>query len=185
MPLLYFMVSLVELFECGKGHYSEITDSGRCKDCISEYNEEITNDVNLVKHVTAKSKFWNKRKDVQENRFDHSIKHRNSLAKMRLASAGAEEIVDFTPEQIKALVDKQENSCKACFISFEDQPFEIDHINPVGLFSSNDISNLQLLCKACNIAKGNLGNDAFFSEIRTKQIMQYLLEIQEEDYYAT
>lgn len=43
--------------------------------------------------------------------------------------------------------------CRECGASKEDTQLEIDHIIPVAEGGTNDISNLQTLCKACNRAK--------------------------------
>lgn len=48
------------------------------------------------------------------------------------------------------LVERDGYYCKLCNTT---ENLEIDHIRPVALNGNNDLSNLQLLCKPCNISK--------------------------------
>lgn len=57
----------------------------------------------------------------------------------------------FTSHEWKTLCEKYDNRCLACGIkSF----LTIDHIRPVVLGGTNDITNIQPLCKRCNSKKG-------------------------------
>ncbi len=161
--------------------------SGRCKDCIEEYNDEILSDLSLLEKKTHKRE-WNEQRNsyLTEDNFEKSVKHRNYLAKYRFSKLGFEDVGEFTVEDIQKLLDQQGNECVACMTSFDDVAFVIDHKVPVGAITScNNIKNLQLLCGPCNTAKSNTNNDAFISEMRYKQVMQYLFELQEEESYAT
>lgn len=176
----------MELSYCERGHYAEKMSSGRCKDCIEENNDEFLSDLSFLERNERKRNWLEKRNSyVTDENFDKAMKKRNSNAKIRYAKAGKEDIGDFTPEEIKFLLDKQNNECRGCFTSFSDVAFEIDHKDAVGLYSKNELSNLQLLCVSCNRSKGDYSNDAFISEMRYKQVMQYLFELQEEESYAT
>ena len=47
-------------------------------------------------------------------------------------------------------------TCQMCGISIKDGAIlEIDHIHPVSKGGTNDLSNLQVLCRDCNAGKGN------------------------------
>ena len=67
--------------------------------------------------------------------------------------------------------------CRECGASVEDgATLEIDHILPVAKGGTNDIDNLQTLCKECNRAKytdewveGNLGAKALEEELKYLQ----------------
>jgi len=174
----------VELKECSKGHYSEHTNSGRCKDCISEYNEEFKSDTKSIER-SKRLREWHEERNsyLTEDNFDERIKKRNYFAKARFSKQGHEEIENFKPEDIRYLLEIQSNECAACFVSFDDVAFEIDHIRPVGIISSNSVKNLQLLCKSCNNKKYNSCQDDFMSKMRYNQVMDQLSELQEEYSY--
>lgn len=177
----------MELSYCERGHYAEKMSSGRCKECISEDNEHLVEDIIPKLRIKSRKNQWHEHRNssLTEDNFDFKIKERNNSARKRYRKSGKDEIGNFSPEEIKLLIDKQNNECVACFTSFDDVAFEIDHKHAVGLYSDNDIKNLQLLCKSCNSSKGEYSNDVFMSEVRYKQVMQYLFELQEEESYAT
>ena len=53
-----------------------------------------------------------------------------------------------------ALFGKQEGHCGGCRMMFPFRNFEIDHVIPRAKGGSDHVENLQLLCGACNRAKG-------------------------------
>lgn len=57
-----------------------------------------------------------------------------------------------TPEQIKAMLEKQKKKCINCKKSIA-KKYHVDHIMPIAKGGSNDISNIQLLCPTCNHKK--------------------------------
>ena len=57
----------------------------------------------------------------------------------------------FTAEEFRALCDYTNHLCPRCF---EEKPLTIDHIVALSKGGSNDISNIQPLCKSCNCSKG-------------------------------
>ena len=57
----------------------------------------------------------------------------------------------YRPRDWKALCDSWGNRCLSC--GSPDNP-TTDHITPLALDGSNYLSNLQLLCMACNVRKG-------------------------------
>jgi 5-methylcytosine-specific restriction endonuclease McrA len=56
----------------------------------------------------------------------------------------------YTGAEWKALCDHYGNKCLACR---ESKPLTVDHVVPVSKGGSNDISNIQPLCRSCNTSK--------------------------------
>lgn len=52
----------------------------------------------------------------------------------------------------KIVFERDDNVCRKCGST---RDLQIDHIYPVSRGGSNELSNLQILCKTCNIKKGN------------------------------
>lgn len=177
----------MQIKECENGHFSEHFSSGRCKDCCSDYNLQYLEQMSpIIEDIQKKRKRKENRLLSQtEDKFEDSIKHRNWVAKRRYKKEGISEVDNFTPEDIKNILDSQNNECYACFVSFDEEPFEVDHIKHVSKFSKNSFSNLQLLCKTCNLRKSKQPNAKFISRVRYSQVLEYLMEIQEEESYAT
>jgi 5-methylcytosine-specific restriction endonuclease McrA len=66
----------------------------------------------------------------------------------RLRNAGG----SHTLEQVLGLYEKQEGRCACCSQSLS-AAYHRDHIVPIAAGGSNGISNIQLLCPPCNLAK--------------------------------
>ena len=64
-------------------------------------------------------------------------------------------LVDHREEIVESLYQHQKNICPGCFESFRKRNLTVDHIVPKSKGGSDDISNLQLLCQACNSTKNN------------------------------
>lgn len=59
----------------------------------------------------------------------------------------------FTATQVSALYQAQRGLCVSCRGKLGDS-YHRDHVVPLSLGGSNDISNIQLLCEFCNLSKG-------------------------------
>ena len=61
---------------------------------------------------------------------------------------------EHIPRQLRHQVFSRDNyKCVECGATKEETTLEIDHIIPVSKGGTNDITNLQTLCKECNRAK--------------------------------
>ena len=63
------------------------------------------------------------------------------------------------PESVrKYVLDRDTNQCQSCGTQ---KALTIDHIIPLNLGGSNDLSNLQTLCQSCNSSKRDRLDDRF------------------------
>lgn len=58
----------------------------------------------------------------------------------------------FTPTDIHSMLKQQREKCVVCRVDIS-ETYQIDHIMPLALGGSNNISNIQLLCSHCNLSK--------------------------------
>lgn len=61
----------------------------------------------------------------------------------------------FTLREWEDLILKCDFNCQMCFKKFNKRQLEKDHIIPISKNGSNEISNIQPLCKSCNCKKGS------------------------------
>ena len=69
------------------------------------------------------------------------------------------------------LFGQQEGSCRGCQQVFEFRMFEIDHVVPRAKGGTDHLTNLQLLCPACNRAKGTKSQAELISTLRERGIL--------------
>lgn len=79
-----------------------------------------------------------------------------NIRRTRITKAGGK----FTAEQINDMYRAQEGKCNICRNDLHNA-FCRDHILPVKLGGTSDISNIQLLCRPCNSRKGSKHPDSF------------------------
>lgn len=61
----------------------------------------------------------------------------------------------LSPKTRWAVLERSGRACSVCGATAADgAKLEVDHIRPVALGGTNELSNLQVLCKTCNIGKG-------------------------------
>jgi 5-methylcytosine-specific restriction endonuclease McrA len=78
------------------------------------------------------------------------------LARLRYRIRQLSASGSFTAAQIAVLLQAQNYLCAGCQASIRNK-YSIDHIHALSNGGSNDISNIQLLCKPCNSSKGAKG----------------------------
>ena len=61
----------------------------------------------------------------------------------------------YTPEQWEALKNTYDHRCLCCGKREPDIKLTLDHVVPLSRGGSNDISNIQPLCRFCNTSKGS------------------------------
>ena len=98
-----------------------------------------------AKKHAARARVWRK-KYVAENRLQHRA-HRQNRRARETSTEGR-----FNKTDIDRFVCVQNGRCAMCFGPYG--RYHIDHIVPLARGGSNWPSNLQLLCKPCNLSKG-------------------------------
>lgn len=71
----------------------------------------------------------------------------------------------YTEAQMRRLYASQKGACRYCNCSLDYRDIHRDHRMPVALGGSSDITNMQILCRTCNLSKGSLHPDDFESKI--------------------
>lgn len=103
---------------------------------LSYQNEEVR------KKAQLRTRIW-ARKNPEKARTNL----RNVKAKRKNVSGS------HTAQDVAMIHRAQQGKCACCHIPLKDK-FHVDHIIPVSRGGTNERRNLQILCVACNLAKG-------------------------------
>lgn len=93
--------------------------------------------------------------EVKYHSMSRNYKNKKSLENSRIPRKCIKSKREPIPNRVRHQVFQRDNyRCRECGARLEDgATLEIDHIVPVAKGGTNDISNLQTLCKACNRGK--------------------------------
>lgn len=91
--------------------------------------------------IRKKTKEWQKANPLK-------VRAMNARRRARKKGNGG----SHTGEQLAELLEKQNGQCANCIRCIRDD-FHADHIMPISLGGSNDIKNIQILCRDCNLEK--------------------------------
>lgn len=69
------------------------------------------------------------------------------------------------------LYGRQEGNCNGCRIHFPFQNFTVDHVVPKSKGGTDHLSNLQLLCNACNSKKGARSHEHLIARLKREGII--------------
>jgi len=116
---------------------------------------------NLNERLGYKIKFENAQEKIKlmENQYNQIIKLNEKIDELILYVTNKKQAkTEKRNERISKkdrlfLLDTNENKCSNCKNKFERKYLHIDHIIPLGNGGKNIISNLQILCVECNLAK--------------------------------
>lgn len=174
-----------EILICEEHPYGEISDCGtKCVDCLSFQNEkELYEKDSIFSKVASKLQSRQYRLDNQKTKLE-LVNARRTVGHFARRSqyheAGNEHNEFFGHQDVLDLLEKQDYECIGCFCDFNKVAFETDHIVPIAAGGKNEISNIQLLCRPCNVSKSNRHNGTWLSEVRYKQVKEYLEQLEEE-----
>ena len=106
--------------------------------------------IHNIDTVRAQKRAWSKRNPESARLAQHRRRAR------KLENGG-----EYTFKDIEVLLLEQDQKCKYCNTDIVNE-YHIDHILPIVLKGSNDLSNIQLLCPSCNQRKGSKPPEDFF-----------------------
>lgn len=109
-------------------------------------NKEKVNESNRRWAKNNPEKVTDRRRRWQRSNPDKVAVHQHRRRVARANAAGS-----FTAAEWKALVEHYDHKCLCCGRS--DIPMHVDHVIPLSKGGSNNIDNLQPLCKSCNSRK--------------------------------
>ncbi len=69
--------------------------------------------------------------------------------------------LDPVPATTRYMILKRDKKCQLCGNTKDDAPLEVDHILPRSKGGTNNLTNLQTLCRPCNQGKSNLDDTDF------------------------
>ena len=88
-----------------------------------------------------------------------------------LSNLSLQELRQFKTHK-HVLFGMQEGKCAGCQVSFHFRNMTIDHIKPRSQNGSDHITNLQLLCGACNSTKGNRPQSYLIERLKEDGILR-------------
>ena len=152
---------------CNKCGTSDRYTSGKCKQCAKNAVKKWRDENRAKKNETdrkwnaankksvqeSRKKYYSENKEAERRRKQEWEKNnraacvaRRNRRKTRETKAGG----SFTGDEWIALCEKYNNRCLCCG---KKRKLTIDHVIPVSMGGTSDISNLQPLCKSCNCSK--------------------------------
>lgn len=90
-------------------------------------------------------------KDRRENNPEACSAHNRARRARKAMAEGT-----HTAAEVRAIFDAQQGLCANCHMQLlksGPNKYHVDHVMPIKLGGSNDKSNLQCLCKTCNLSK--------------------------------
>lgn len=138
---------------CRSGEYRKYyrKNKHRLLERFKEYfkkNSEYKKEYDRQHHLNNSEKYRKYSKKYQkENPEKRRALYRERRARLNGAVGG-----HFTEKEWQQLLDKYGHKCLCCGAT--DKKLERDHVIPLGPPHSDEISNIQPLCRTCNTRKG-------------------------------
>ncbi len=132
---------------------------GLCTNCVRrggppvhstgvKVNSDLERWCNRCEQVKTPEDFYSR----GSNRLAGYCKQCSIEGAVRRKSAGRANLLEWLSERCE---QTQRGVCVKCELSLELGGAELDHIVPASLGGSDEVENLQVMCKACNASKGN------------------------------
>lgn len=144
-----------------------------CKQCYKEYNQTNQEKISQQrkkyrqsnKEKMAEYRQTNKEKlTKQMKEYRQSEQGKAARYKIRIKRLSYKHKVNFTPHERKHILDRDNWSCQCCGIEVHDESIgkwntpnkcHIDHIVPISKGGNSESRNLRVLCRTCNLSKGD------------------------------
>ncbi len=117
-----------------------------CKECWSIYT---------LSAKQQRSESYKKWRDTPEGRLSKIVSNQKYRSRKSNSTGG------FCQDDVLQLLQNQKNKCVYCKQEISQHNSHLDHIHPLSLGGTNNISNIQILCAFCNISKSNKAPEDF------------------------
>jgi 5-methylcytosine-specific restriction endonuclease McrA len=138
----------------GRSWYNKIKESSphysrdRSRRHRSDPDKNVLYKETARRHRAANRDTYREYERRYASRHPENVSKKRRVYRYRIIGAGE---LDY--DLWEEMVDKYSHTCLCCRRS--DVEITIDHVTPISLGGSNDITNLQPLCRSCNSKKGN------------------------------
>ena len=165
MSLSHLGKKYKQMSEMGREHVSEAKKG--CKSSYGMLGKKHSLDTKLKMseaHKAEKAYQWKGGISVGVNKKKYSSIYNNRKRLRKIGNGGSHTLVEW-----EALKMKYGYMCLCCKRCEPEITLERDHIEPVSKGGSDDITNIQPLCRSCNSRKYNKNID-FISNYQIKEM---------------
>lgn len=125
-----------------------------------------------AEEVEARREARRRKRDKRDNIIDLEPKANENIPRMQIPSKGTRK--KFSPDVRKLLYIHAGGRCELCGREMALEDVTIDHIKPLAMGGTNDVSNLACTCFGCNHLKGSAVPESFFQ--RVNDIFMFQME---------
>ena len=122
--------------------------------------------------VEARREARRRKRHKQDNIIDLEPKANENIPRVQILSKGIRK--KFSPDVRKLLYIHAGGRCELCGREMALEDVTIDHIKPLAMGGTNDVSNLACTCFGCNQLKGSAVPESFFQ--RVNDIFMFQME---------
>jgi 5-methylcytosine-specific restriction endonuclease McrA len=148
---------------CRNGHVADRDARGECRECIrirrrkADYSELAEDQTRPCPqgHIAGRNKNGTCLECLRIRR-KATATRRKAVAHVKYARSKGFSTISADELEVY-LEDNRDTKCKYC----GDPASHIDHIVPLSLGGEHSFDNIQMICRACNMAKGTLSEEEY------------------------